>query len=111
MMRCCFDKRVWTGLGLLAVGLLVADPRAGWAALPLLASLACPVSMLFMIRRVRRGAGPAMAGPGGELAGGARGTEGDRTARIARLRGEIRQLKAHPGDVALAGRGRSVIGG
>ncbi len=45
MMRCCFDKRVWIGLGALAVGLLIADPRAGWVALPVLAGLACPLSI------------------------------------------------------------------
>lgn len=40
MTRCCFDKRVWIGLGVLAVGLLIIDPHAGWAALPVLAGLA-----------------------------------------------------------------------
>jgi hypothetical protein len=130
-MRCCFDKRVWIGLGVLAAGLLIADPRAGWVALPVLAGLACPVSMLFMMRGMRQGAGSAMAAPGGEQAAGAGRAEGDRAAEIARLRREIRQLNAQAGDVALAaadagpatgargaaeradpaGRGRSVIGG
>src|SRR6266568_3378657 len=118
MMRCCFDKRVWIGLGVLAAGLLIADPRAGWVALPVLAGLACPVSMLFMMRSMRHPAGAGRA-------------EGDRAAEIARLRREIRQLRAQAGDVTLAaadagpaaeargaaeradpaGRGRSVIGG
>jgi len=131
MMRGCFDKRVWIGLGVLAAGLLIADPRAGWVALPVLAGLACPVSMLFMMRSMRHPAGSAMAAPGGELAAGAGRAEGDRAAEIARLRREIRQLRAQAGDVTLAaadagpaaeargaaeradpaGRGRSVIGG
>src|SRR5487761_1341521 len=100
MMRCCFDKRVWIGLGVLAIGLLVVDPRAGWVALPVLAGLACPGSMLFMMRGMRRGTG--LAAPGGEQAAGAGRTESDRAAEIARLRREIRQLKEHAGDVTLA---------
>jgi len=130
MMRCCFDKRAWIGLGVLAAGLLVVDPRAGWVALPVLAGLACPVSMLLMMRGMRHPAGSAMAAPDGELADAGR-AEGDRAAEIARLRREIQQLKADAGDVTLAaadagpaaeargaaegadpaGRGRSVIGG
>src|SRR5712691_12627107 len=126
MMRCCFDKRVWIGLGVLAVGLLVADPRAGWVALPVLAGLACPMSMLFMMRGMRPGTGSASAALAGEPE-----ADGDRAAEIARLRREIRQLRAQAGDVTRAaadagpaaeargaaeradpaGRGRSVIGG
>jgi len=83
--KCCFDRRVWIGLGVLAVGLLVADPRAGWVALPVLAGLACPVSMLLMMRSMRRPAG---------------GAKRDRDAEIARLRREIEQLKASGGDMA-----------
>jgi len=30
MLNCCFDKRVWAGLGVLAAVLLLADPRLGW---------------------------------------------------------------------------------
>ena len=102
-MRCCFDKRVWIGLGVLAAGLLIADPRAGWAALPVLAGLACPVSMLVMMPGMRQTAGPGTAAPGGEPAVGTGGVEGDRAAEIAWLRREIRQLKAHAGDMTLAG--------
>jgi Protein of unknown function (DUF2933) len=101
-MRCCFDKRVWIGLGVLAAGLLIADPRSGRVALPVLAGLACPVSMLFMMRGMRQGTGSTMAAPGGDLTVGAGRAEGDRAAEIARLRCEIRQLKAQAGDVALA---------
>ncbi len=105
MLRCCFDKRVWIGLGVLAIGLLVVDPRAGWVALPVLAGLACPASMLFMMRGMRHPADSAMAAPGGEQAAGTGGAERDRAAEIARLRREIQQLKAHAGDVTLVSAG------
>ena len=78
MLKCCLDKRVWAGLGVLAAVLLVADPRPGWTALPVLAGLACPISMLFMVRG-STGA-PEPPDPG-------------RAAEIARLRVEIGQLK------------------
>jgi hypothetical protein len=104
MMRCCFDKRVWIGLGALAAGLLIVDPHVGWVALPVLAGLACPVSMLFMMRGMRHPAGSVTAAPGGEPGAGAGTAEADRAAEIARLRDEIRQLKlrTHAGDAALA---------
>jgi hypothetical protein len=91
MMKCCFDKRVWAGAGVLAVVLLVADPHAGWAALPVLAGLACPLSMLFMMRGMRGGAGGSAAAPGASAAS-------DRAAEIARLRCDISQLRAGTSD-------------
>ena len=89
MMRCCFDKRVWIGLGVLAAGLVVFAPHLGWVALPVLAGLACPLSMLMMMRGMRQGAtrapdpeAVAQAGP-------------DPAAEIARLRHEIELLEHH----------------
>jgi len=38
MMKCCFGKRAWIGLGVLAAGLLIAHPHADGVAL----SRACP---------------------------------------------------------------------
>ena len=90
MMKCCFDKWVWAGLGVLAVVLLVADPHAGWVALPVLAALACPLSMLLMMRG---GAGGSVTGPAPAAPAAA-----DRAAEIARLRREISQLRADAGD-------------
>jgi hypothetical protein len=82
MLRCCFDKRVWAGLGVLAAMLLLADPRLGWTALPVLAGLACPVSMLVMMRGMARGRTGASEPP-----------DQGRAAELARLRREIEQLK------------------
>lgn len=89
MVKCCFDKRVWAGLGGLAVVLLVADPHAGWVALPVLAGPACPLSMLLMMRGMRGGAGGTATGPAPAAPAAA-----DRAAEIARLRREISQLRA-----------------
>src|SRR5438445_8949506 len=89
MMKCCFDKRVWAGLGVLAVILLVFDPHLGWVALPVLAGLACPLSMLVMMRGMRRDAARA---PEPEAAGQA---DSCRAAEIARLRREIDRLRHH----------------
>jgi hypothetical protein len=100
MMRCCFGKRVWTGLGALAAGLLAISPHVGWVALPVLAGLACPLSMLLIMRGIRRDASPP--GPAGEHATAGSGAPGAWAAGIARLCREIERLKA-PGGVAPPG--------
>lgn len=51
----CFDKRVLIGLGAAALALFALSPRLLGAAAPLLIMAACPLSMVFMMRR--------MAGP------------------------------------------------
>jgi hypothetical protein len=89
VLKCCFDKRVWAGLGVLAVALLLADPRLGWAALPVLAGIACPVSMLFMMRGMGQGSADAQPAPEDPPA------DAGRAAGIARLRHQIEQLKEH----------------
>ena len=76
------DKRVWAGLCVLAVVLLLAGPRLGWVAvLPALACLACCVPMVFMMRGESRG-----------RAGAARSPGAGRAAWITRLRREIERL-------------------
>lgn len=102
MMKCCFDKRVWIGLGVLAVALLVIDPHVGWA-LPVLTGLACPVSMLFMMRGMRAGSEGSGAAPAPAA--------GDRDAEIDLLRQEIRQLRAEAGDIVLEPAGAGPAGG
>ncbi len=87
MLNCCFDKRVWAGLGVLAAVLLLADPRLGWTALPVLAGLACPMSMLFMMRGMARSRTGAPEPPDAQR------PDPGRAAEIARLRREIEQLK------------------
>lgn len=89
MLKCCFDKRVWIALGVLAAVLLLADPHLGWAALPVLAALACPTSMLFMMRGMRRDAGSSVS------AAADHPNTGDRATETARLRREIELLTGH----------------
>ncbi|WP_131766982.1 DUF2933 domain-containing protein [Candidatus Protofrankia californiensis] len=51
----CFNKKVLIGLAVAAGVVLLAAPRTFWSAVPLLAVLACPLSMLLMMRRSRGG--------------------------------------------------------
>jgi len=71
------------------------------AALPVLAGLACPVSMLFMMPGMR--AGSAGSGPTPAPAAG------DRTAEIASLRQEVRQFRAEAGDLVPGPDGSPVL--
>jgi hypothetical protein len=93
-MKCCSGKRAWIGLGAVAAGLLAVSARPGWVALPVLAGLACLVSMLFIMRRRRHPAGSLMGSPASDA-----GTSEDaRAAELVRLRREIRQLRAPAGE-------------
>jgi len=67
-MRCCCDKPAWIGLGVPPAGLLVADPKAGWVVLPVLAGLACLVQVPLLMRGMRHHGGSASAAPSGEPA-------------------------------------------
>ena len=109
MMKCCFDKRVWAGLGVLAVILLVADPHAGWVALPVLAGLACPLSMLLMMRGMRGGAEGSATGqrpPLLPLLTGPRRSRGWRR-EISRLRADAGDPVAEPRAAVPSQDGRS----
>ena len=81
MMR-CLNWKVLTGLGAVAVLILLVAPRAA-GVVPLLAVLACPLSMVAMMWSMR-------ASPGGTAAPPAPGSE----ARIADLEAQIAALRA-----------------
>jgi len=91
MMKCCYDWRVWIGRGVPAAGLFIA----GWMALPVLARLACPLSMLVMLPGIRQGG----AGAREPDDGGQTGT--DRAAEFVRLRHEIAPLKHQADQLAV----------
>jgi hypothetical protein len=46
----CLNWNVVAGLAVLGLGIWVVAPNLVWAALPVLVVLACPLSMLFMMR-------------------------------------------------------------
>lgn len=79
----CFNRKVLAGLGVVALGLLVFAPGALGSALPALVMLACPLSMVVMMRGMssagRQGAEPA---------------EPVADAETTRLRAEVDQLRA-----------------
>ncbi|HEY3229231.1 MAG TPA: DUF2933 domain-containing protein [Roseiflexaceae bacterium] len=51
----CLNWNVVAGLAVIGLGILVIAPNLIWAALPVLVVLACPLSMLFMMRRMGGG--------------------------------------------------------
>lgn len=50
MIKCCLNPKVLVGLAVVGVGVLVFAPNLAASLLPLLVVLACPLSMLFMMR-------------------------------------------------------------
>jgi len=65
----CFNKKVIGGLAAVALGTLVVAPQVFGRVLPLLFVLACPLSMVLMMR--------GMSGGPGELLDGRLEEEGD----------------------------------
>jgi Protein of unknown function (DUF2933) len=86
----CFNRNVLIGLGVVALGVLAIRPEAIGAALPVLVLLACPLSMVFMMRGMNRAA--AEPEPAGTT--DAPGTD----AEIVGLRAEVDQLRAELSD-------------
>lgn len=115
-MRMCFDKRVLIGLGVVALGVLAVSPRLLGSVAPLLLLAACPLSMVFMMRRMNsEGAScetgsqrqetdtaATRAGAAGPVA--APVAERDRDAELRELQEEVNRLKA---ETQLRGRERA----
>lgn len=53
-MGMCFNKRVLIGLGVVALAVFAVSPSLLGAAAPLLIFAACPLSMVFMMRAMKR---------------------------------------------------------
>ena len=51
----CLDRKVVAGLAVVGVGVWVVAPNLVWAAVPVLIVLACPLSMLLMMRGMGSG--------------------------------------------------------
>lgn len=90
-MRCCLNPKVIGGV--VAVGLVVwvVAPAAGTAALPLLVTLVCPLSMGVMAWQMRRGGGHAAPGRAG---GGSPAASAAVTAETRPTREELAMERA-----------------
>jgi hypothetical protein len=84
----CLNRKVLTGAGVVALGVLLFAPRMFGAVLPLLMVAICPLSMLVMMR--------AMSGSRNRCqTGGAAGQPAaDTDAEIVRMQAEIDRLRA-----------------
>lgn len=84
MLRsCCFNWRVWAGAGVVALVVLAVAPGAAAAVVPLALGLACPLSMLLMMRGMRS-PGSRQSTPS---------SPGSRRVRIAALESELAKLR------------------
>jgi len=95
MLAKCFDRRVLIGLAAVAAGVLILDRSVAFRYLPLLICLACPLSMLLMMRP--RSAGLSQAGQmpivRNDWQGGG-GSGPSSVDEVTRLRAEVDQLRA-----------------
>ncbi|MGH9243084.1 MAG: DUF2933 domain-containing protein [Acidimicrobiales bacterium] len=93
----CFNRKVLIGLAAVAGGVLLLAPQAFGAALPLLVVLACPLSMVFMMRGMA--GGQSCSTDKSEEISTAAGAGATTPARetpeeLIRLRAEVDQLQA-----------------
>jgi parvulin-like peptidyl-prolyl isomerase len=82
----CLNWKVVGVLGVAALAVLVLAPGLSASILPVLLVLACPLSMVFMMRSMGSSGGRAVTTP-------APVTEADREATIARLEAEVASLR------------------
>jgi hypothetical protein len=87
LRNCCSNWKVWTGAGALLLVVLVVDPKALGAVLPVALGLACPLSMGAMMWGMRPSHTSATLAPRPSR---------DTEARIAALQAEIAELRATP---------------
>lgn len=102
MLKMCLNRNVLIGLGVVALAVLVLAPDTFFAVLPFLVVLACPLSMVVMMR--------AMGGQGGSgdrcrAGSSSRDESGDTVAvdsetssELVRLQAEVDQLRAELAD-------------
>jgi hypothetical protein len=87
----CLNKNVLIGLAAIALVVLVLKPSWLLTALPLLLLAACPLSMMFMMRRRPGDAGSCNTG---ETAGAPPKEQAELNREIRALQSELRALKA-----------------
>ena len=106
MRGICLNWKVVAGLAAVGAGVWALAPEAVGAALPVLALLACPLSMLFMMRGGAQQGGAACALPAHtasphETAVPLRVPQsGSRAERLAALKAELAQSRERQEDIA-----------
>lgn len=86
LRRCCFNWKVWLGVGTAAIAVIAVAPRAAGAIVPIALGLACPLSMVAMMLGMRSSVGGRPAGSDHDEA----------RARIEALESELAQLRGGP---------------
>jgi hypothetical protein len=94
-MGTCLNRNVLIGLGVVAGGVLILAPQAFLATVPLLLVLACPLSMILMMRGMEASRS-AETEPPDDTTTPAR--TDDQASETTRLRAEIDQLRAELRD-------------
>jgi len=89
MSGMCFNWKVVGGLAIVGLGIYALRPSLLTGALPLLAGLACPASMVFMMSAMR---GQKRDGPSGSQQ--TKLPAGDTGGRLATLKEELGGLQA-----------------
>ncbi len=92
----CFNKRVLGGLAIVALGTLVVAPEFVGRVIPLLLVLACPLSMVLMMRGMSGGKHSCSTDGGARTATGAQGEAASTPldAEVRELREEVNRLRA-----------------
>lgn len=92
----CFNRNVLLGLAATGVAVFLFAPSVASAAIPLLVFLACPLSMVVMMRAM---SGGRCAREDTETNAPQTVTVGSAEVEIARLRAEVDQLRAEQANV------------
>jgi Protein of unknown function (DUF2933) len=79
-LHICLNWKVVAGLAVVGLGIWVVAPGLAWAALPILVVLACPLSMLFMLRGM--GGGQCAVQPAQEQQMARAGVSDERLAEL-----------------------------
>ncbi len=92
LLRCCFNPKVLAGLAVVVLGIVLFAPGAALSALPVLAALVCPLSMVAMVVLMGRGhgQGPKESAPHAET----------REERLARLQRQLREAQGQQESIA-----------
>ena len=97
---CCFNWKVYMGLGAVALGVLVLAPGLFWGVLPLLIVAACPISMLLMMRGMRGGQCATRPAAGGSEVRQPAVAPAGREAQLAELRERFAAVQARRDGIA-----------